>query len=162
MDHSPSQQRVSRQGTILAWAIAGVLSLLILAVVLLAFLRPLQEDVQVAEQTREEGGGQVASEDDDGALLELVVDDSARCSVLIERALQISDQDCQRMGRNEIPGTKVGEMVMEKLLHTDQIAYIRFASVYRQFADISSLKKVVDDLVDSPSKGSQLPLLSGE
>jgi len=53
-------------------------------------------------------------------------------------------------------------MVMERLLQLDQIAYIRFASVYRSFADISSLKKVVDDLVADPESGSQLPLLSGE
>jgi transcriptional repressor NrdR len=78
----------------------------------------------------------------------------------VEKMVDEIEFELQRMGRNEIPGTKVGEMVMERLLRTDQIAYIRFASVYRSFADISSLKKVVDDLVEKPESGSQLPLLA--
>ena len=78
----------------------------------------------------------------------------------IEKMVDEIEFELQRMGRNEIPGSKVGEMVMEKLLRTDQIAYVRFASVYRSFADISSLKKVVDDLVGEPEQGSQLPLLT--
>ncbi len=80
----------------------------------------------------------------------------------IEKMVDEIEFELQRMGRSEIPGSKVGEMVMERLLRLDQIAYIRFASVYRSFADISSLKKVVDDLVDKPERGSQLPLISGE
>ena len=80
----------------------------------------------------------------------------------VEKMVDEIEYELQRMGRNEITGSKVGELVMERLLRTDQIAYIRFASVYRQFADISSLKKVVDDLVEKPESGSQLPLLSGE
>ncbi len=80
----------------------------------------------------------------------------------IEKMVDEIEFELQRMGRSEIPGSKVGEMVMERLLRLDQIAYVRFASVYRSFADISSLKKVVDDLVDKPERGSQLPLISGE
>ena len=80
----------------------------------------------------------------------------------IEKMVDDIEFELQRMGRSEIPGSKVGEMVMERLLQLDQIAYIRFASVYRSFADISSLKRVVDDLVAKPESGSQLPLLSGE
>ena len=80
----------------------------------------------------------------------------------VEKMVDEIEFELQQMGRNEISGSKVGEMVMERLLQLDQIAYIRFASVYRSFADISSLKKVVDDLVDKPESGSQLPLLSGE
>jgi transcriptional repressor NrdR len=80
----------------------------------------------------------------------------------VEKMVDEIEFELRRMGKSEIPGSKVGEMVMERLLLLDQIAYIRFASVYRSFADISSLKKVVDDLVDRPEKGSQLPLLSGE
>lgn len=72
------------------------------------------------------------------------------------------EYELQRMGRTEIPSSKVGEMVMERLLNLDQIAYIRFASVYRSFADISSLKRVVDDLVAVPDGGSQLPLISSD
>ncbi|NQT71930.1 MAG: transcriptional repressor NrdR [Chloroflexi bacterium] len=80
----------------------------------------------------------------------------------VEKLADDIEYELQRMGRTEIPSSKVGEMVMERLLKLDQIAYIRFASVYRSFADISSLKKVVDDLVLVPDGGSQLPLITGE
>lgn len=80
----------------------------------------------------------------------------------VEKLADDIEYELQRMGRTEVPSSKVGEMVMEKLLSLDQIAYVRFASVYRSFADISSLKKVVDDLVSVPDGGSQLPLIAGE
>ena len=90
-------------------------------------------------------------------------------AVAIEQAAYPSDfsrrdfeYELQQMGRSEIPGAKIGELVMDRLLRVDQIAYVRFASVYRSFADIGSLKKVVDDLVAGPGNGSQLPLLSGD
>ncbi len=80
----------------------------------------------------------------------------------VEKLIDDIEYEIQRTGRTEVPSSKIGEMVMERLLSLDQIAYVRFASVYRSFADISSLKKVVDDLVAEPEKGSQLPLMSGD
>ncbi|MEP7214740.1 MAG: transcriptional regulator NrdR [Anaerolineaceae bacterium] len=49
-------------------------------------------------------------------------------------------------GRPEIPSTFVGELAMDALRKLDHIAYIRFASVYRAFADIESLKEAVEAL----------------
>ncbi len=49
-------------------------------------------------------------------------------------------------GRPEIPSTFVGELVMDALRRLDHIAYIRFASVYRAFTDIESLKEAVEAL----------------
>ena len=80
----------------------------------------------------------------------------------VEKLVDDIEYEIQRTGRTEVPSSKIGEMVMERLLTLDQIAYVRFASVYRSFADISSLKKVVDDLVAEPEKGSQLPLMAGD
>jgi len=69
-------------------------------------------------------------------------------------------------GRAEISGTVIGDMVMERLKNLDFIAYIRFASVYRDFMDITSLKREIDSLVDDeaeyPSPTSQLPLMADE
>jgi transcriptional repressor NrdR len=64
----------------------------------------------------------------------------------------------------EVPSTVIGDMVMERLKNLDHIAYIRFASVYREFADITTLKQVVDALAsgDSGVPANQLPLLSTE
>jgi len=71
-----------------------------------------------------------------------------------------------RSGRAEIPSTVIGDMVMARLKGLDHIAYIRFASVYREFTDITTLKEVVDALVSGESGVShptnQLPLLSAE
>ena len=49
-------------------------------------------------------------------------------------------------GRPEVPSTFVGELAMDGLRRLDHIAYIRFASVYRAFTDIESLKEAVEAL----------------
>ncbi|HEX74813.1 MAG TPA: transcriptional repressor NrdR [Dehalococcoidia bacterium] len=71
-----------------------------------------------------------------------------------------------RLGKVEIPSAVIGNMVMERLKSLDYIAYIRFASVYREFTDITALKQEVDTLVSSeaetPAPTSQLPLLPSE
>ena len=76
------------------------------------------------------------------------------------------EAELYRLGKVEIPGTFIGDMVMERLKSLDHIAYIRFASVYRDFTDITTLKEVVDTLVSgesvTPHSTSQLPLLPAE
>ena len=49
-------------------------------------------------------------------------------------------------GELEIESSEIGEMVMEELRHIDQVAYVRFASVYRQFEDVGQFKEIVDVL----------------
>ncbi len=52
------------------------------------------------------------------------------------------------MEEKEIPSSKIGELVMDKLKNLDAVAYVRFASVYREFKDVSTfmdeLKKILD------------------
>lgn len=48
----------------------------------------------------------------------------------------------------EVPSYKIGEMVMTKLKELDEISYIRFASVYRKFKDVSHFKKFIDEFED--------------
>ena len=50
------------------------------------------------------------------------------------------------MNLKEIPSEAIGEAMLRELRELDQVAYIRFASVYRQFADIDELKRAVDTL----------------
>ncbi len=59
----------------------------------------------------------------------------------IESTLQNSLQ-------NEVTSEQIGEMVMEKLKELDEVAYIRFASVYRQFKDINAFMKELQKLLD--------------
>ncbi len=76
------------------------------------------------------------------------------------------EAELYHMGKAEIPSTIIGDMVMERLKSLDYIAYIRFASVYREFTDITALKQAVDTLVSGEPEESrptsQLPLLPAE
>ena len=47
----------------------------------------------------------------------------------------------------EIPSARIGELVMEKLKDVDEVAYVRFASVYRQFKDISTFMEELNKLL---------------
>ncbi len=67
------------------------------------------------------------------------------------------------MGHREVSSRVVGDMVMERLKGLDHVAYIRFASVYRDFTDITDLKQEVDTLLESqPPNPAQLSLLPGD
>lgn len=57
------------------------------------------------------------------------------------------ERELRDVNDREIPSELVGEMVMNKLSQTDEIAYIRFASVYRQFKDIRKFMEELDELV---------------
>lgn len=81
---------------------------------------------------------------------------------IIEKTVDEIEADLIRTGKAEIPSSMVGGIVMEKLKELDHIAYIRFASVYRDFADITSLKREVDTLIADKETVSQLPLLPEE
>jgi transcriptional repressor NrdR len=58
------------------------------------------------------------------------------------------------IGVKEIPSSWIGEDVMENLKRLDKVAYVRFASVYRQFRDIDELMKEVYSLMGSEKGGS--------
>ncbi len=49
-------------------------------------------------------------------------------------------------GEREIPSTAIGELVMQKLKATDDVAYVRFASVYREFKDVKTFVKEIEKL----------------
>ncbi len=55
-------------------------------------------------------------------------------------------------GVNEISSKEIGELVMDQLADIDDVAYIRFASIYRQFTDMSSFMKTMEDMMDRHSK----------
>jgi len=68
-------------------------------------------------------------------------------------------------GERELPSTRIGEWVMAELSDLDQVAYVRFASVYRQFQDLEAFSAELQRLRNTPSvedKKHQLSLLPGE
>ncbi|NCU32398.1 MAG: transcriptional repressor NrdR [Candidatus Moranbacteria bacterium] len=52
----------------------------------------------------------------------------------------------------EISSKKIGEMVMDGLKHLDEVAFVRFASVHRQFKDINTLREEIEKLIGSKLK----------
>ncbi len=59
----------------------------------------------------------------------------------IEKLIDEVESELRKDGKDEVLSKRVGELVIRKLKKLDEIAYIRFASVYRQFADLSDFEK---------------------
>ena len=64
----------------------------------------------------------------------------------IEKVVDEIEADLRKGGESEASSKELGEVVTKKLKKLDKIAYIRFASVYRQFADISDFEKELANL----------------
>lgn len=62
------------------------------------------------------------------------------------------EAEIQNSLNNEVESAKIGEMVMEKLKARDHIAYVRFASVYREFADVETFVSELMELVKKDKK----------
>ena len=83
----------------------------------------------------------------------------------IDKLVHDIEIQLQDTGKAEIASVSIGEMVIEHLRTMDPVAYIRFASVYRDFADVESFKEAVEALEkayhssDEDKASSQLPLL---
>ncbi len=56
------------------------------------------------------------------------------------------EKQIQNSLKQEIESQKIGEMIMEKLKAVDEIAYVRFASVYRQFKDVTNFIKLITEM----------------
>jgi transcriptional repressor NrdR len=76
-----------------------------------------------------------------------VADDAA------EAAADAIEAELRAAGVSEVPSSRVGALAMERLRGIDQIAYIRFASVYQSFEDLADLKREVDSLFDEKGSG---------
>jgi transcriptional repressor NrdR len=71
----------------------------------------------------------------------------------------------QSCGEREIPARRLGEWVMDELRNLDQVAYVRFASVYRSFQDVSEFRDEIERLEKQPSpeeRRNQMPLIPDE
>ncbi len=66
----------------------------------------------------------------------------------LEKIADEIEQCLQNEMDREVPSTKIGEMVMDRLKDVDEVAYVRFASVYRQFKDISTFMAELNKLLE--------------
>jgi transcriptional repressor NrdR len=65
----------------------------------------------------------------------------------IDEVVDEIERDLRKLESTEIPTVQIGEMVIEKLKKLDKVAYIRFASVYREFADLTEFESEVKKLL---------------
>ena len=80
----------------------------------------------------------------------------------IEAAIGRIKRKLMRAGEREVASRSVGEAVMDALRGLDQVAYVRFASVYRKFEDVSEFRDEVERLENEPppeARRSQIPLI---
>ena len=66
----------------------------------------------------------------------------------LEKMAEEIEQTLQNEMDREVPSTRIGEMVMDRLKTVDEVAYVRFASVYRQFKDISTFMAELSKLLE--------------
>lgn len=79
---------------------------------------------------------------------------------LIDDAIARVKHRCLVAGEREINSRQIGEWVMEELRKLDQVAYIRFASVYRRFEDVAAFREAIETLEQTPqAAANQLSLL---
>lgn len=64
----------------------------------------------------------------------------------IDRMIQEIEEQLKRRGKKEVSSSIVGELIMKKMKKLDNVAYIRFASVYRNFQDLKDFKAELKEL----------------
>jgi transcriptional repressor NrdR len=64
----------------------------------------------------------------------------------IDKMIGEIEEQIRKKGKKEITSSDIGEIVMKKIKKVDNVAYIRFASVYRDFQDVSDFKKELKEL----------------
>ena len=80
----------------------------------------------------------------------------------VDAAISHIQHRLQSCGEREIESRQLGEWVMDELRNLDQVAYVRFASVYRSFQDVSEFRDEIERLQQEPTpeeKRNQIPLL---
>ena len=68
---------------------------------------------------------------------------------MIEEFVDFVELYFQELGKKEVKSQDIGEKVINKLREWDEVAYVRFASVYRQFRDVSEFMSELEDIIKS-------------
>ena len=78
----------------------------------------------------------------------------------LDRVVTEIERKLQEAGEKEVPSTSLGEEVMRNLRRLDEVAYVRFASVYRSFRDIAEFMSELKELINEQGKGKDRKLQS--
>ncbi len=68
---------------------------------------------------------------------------------VLEKAASEIEVELNYLGQKEVTSAYIGELIMDKLKEIDQVAYVRFASVYREFKDVSSFLDELENLKEN-------------
>ena len=81
----------------------------------------------------------------------------------IEQMVSGIVRQLESLGESEVSAETIGQLVMEGLKAIDDVAYVRFASVYRSFEDVADFREEIEKLErDLPTASGQLPLLAAD
>jgi transcriptional repressor NrdR len=80
----------------------------------------------------------------------------------VEQAITEIERRLQEAGEKEVPSSMLGEEVMRRLQALDEVAYVRFASVYRSFRDIAEFMSELKELLDEQSQSQGRKLKAGK
>ena len=69
-------------------------------------------------------------------------------SMDLDRLVSSIEQDLAACAESEVSSGKIGEMVMDRLVRLNEVAYVRFASVYRRFTDVASFERELSKIRD--------------
>lgn len=83
------------------------------------------------------------------------IDKMEEIVIQVERVLQ-------KKAAREVPSTKIGEVVMDKLKSLDDVAYVRFASVYRQFRDVEQFMLELKDMLNKEKRKGKKSKMFGK
>ena len=75
----------------------------------------------------------------------------------VEAVADRVERRLQERGEKEVPSSAIGEAIMDELYELDKVAYVRFASVYRSFKDLTEFMNELEDLLQSRRKGKGGP-----
>ena len=71
----------------------------------------------------------------------------------VEQAINRIKHNARATGEREVRGSEIGEWVMEELRKLDEVAFVRFASVYRSFQDVEAFRQEIERLQSEADKG---------
>ena len=74
----------------------------------------------------------------------------------LEQMVNDIEKELYELGRAEVESEVIGRMVMERLRELDDVAYVRFASVYRRFQDVDSLAEEIEDFKEWKRREAEL------
>jgi transcriptional repressor NrdR len=74
---------------------------------------------------------------------------------VLEKLVDRVEQRLEEAGEREVPSREIGEQIMAELQNLDEVAYVRFASVYRSFKDVNEFMNEVKELLGKGQKGKK-------